>query len=362
MKTLIFYEKHFTLLKERFNLINYLNKKIDNVLIYENIQKNYNNIQKYNPKIIIIFLIGCSQFNLNNYTFLKKQFPSIKIYYYILDNHGFNSNNILNNIIIPYKNNLIVNSYPNKNILNFKSRYFDPNVFKDYKLEKKYDILIYGSRNFIFNLKDRNRNIKNMKNIDYYLKNKYNKNDNNLKFIKYKNDILKTEESRIIVDENNLLFYKIRKKLEIILRKDKYKNKYKLKIIETLNNNNCPKEFTGLGLSKLINQSYLTVCCSSICDLLFYKHLEIPASNSVILGDYPSDYEETFKNNIVKIDEFMSEEEIINKIDEALSDKKSLLEKSKRLHDIIHKEHCLENSIEDFKNIIDKIDNNKETN
>ena len=43
----------------------------------------------------------------------------------------------------------------------------------------------------------------------------------------------------------------------------------------------------------------MTVCCSSVCDLLFYKHLEIPASNSVILGDYPSDYEETFKNNIV---------------------------------------------------------------
>ena len=39
MKTLIFYEKHFSLLKERFNLINYLNEKIDNVLIYENIEK-----------------------------------------------------------------------------------------------------------------------------------------------------------------------------------------------------------------------------------------------------------------------------------------------------------------------------------
>jgi len=97
----------------------------------------------------------------------------------------------------------------------------------------------------------------------------------------------------------------------------------------------------------------MTVCCSYVCDLIFYKHQEIPASNSIIL----SDYEETFKNNIVKIDKFMSEEEIINKIDEALSDKKSLLKKSQRLHDIIHKKHCLENSIEDFKNIIDKIEN-----
>ena len=39
MKTLIFYEKHFSKLKKRFNLINYLNEKIDNVLIYENIEK-----------------------------------------------------------------------------------------------------------------------------------------------------------------------------------------------------------------------------------------------------------------------------------------------------------------------------------
>ena len=109
MKTLIFYEKYFSILKERFNLINYLNEKIDNVLIYENIKKNYNNIQKYNPKIIIIFLIDCSQFNLNKHNFFKNNFPSIKIYYYLLDNHSFNINDNLSNIIIPYKNNLFVN-------------------------------------------------------------------------------------------------------------------------------------------------------------------------------------------------------------------------------------------------------------
>ena len=296
------------------------------------LKKNYNNIQKYNPKIIIIFLIDCSQFNLNKHNFFKNNFPSIKIYYYLLDNHSFNINDNLYNIIIPYKNNLFVNSYPNKNILNFKSRYFDKNIFKDYKLEKKYDILIYGSRS-----------------KNSFPKEKLQNNLNFRKYLKeYQNYFKKNKQ-------NDFYFYDLRKKLCSILLK--YKNKYNLKILdETMVHKAL---YQGKELSKLINQSYLTVCCSSIYDLLFYKHLEIPASNSVILGDYPSDYEETFKNNIIKIDKFMREEEIINIIDEALSDKKSLLEKSQKLHDIIHKEHCLENSIEDFKNIINKINNNK---
>ena len=322
---LILYDNHFEQLKQRGTLLNYL-INIKNVykLSKNNIGQLDNYINKYNIKIIIQFCIGVSTYNN-----IDKKIN--KHYVYILDNHNFNNQNI-NNIILPYQNNLLKSTYLTKNILNFKSRYFDNKVFKDHKLEKKYDILIYGTRNFPYNILN---------------------NENLQVIINYKKDYKKKINKEC---PNKIDFYELRTKLENILIK--YRHKYNIRILD--NGKNIKSyPITGENLSKLINQSYMTVCCSSVCDLLFYKHLEIPASNSVILGDYPSDYEETFKNNIVKIDKFMSEEKIINKIDEALSDKKSLLEKSQKLHDIIHKEHCLENSIEDFKNIIDKIQNTK---
>ena len=322
---LILYDNHFEQLKQRGTLLNYL-INIKNVykLSKNNIGQLDNYINKYNIKIIIQFCIGVSTYNN-----IDKKIN--KHYVYILDNHNFNNQNI-NNIILPYQNNLLKSTYLTKNILNFKSRYFDNKVFKDHKLEKKYDILIYGTRNFPYNILN---------------------NENLQVIINYKKDYKKKINKEC---PNKIDFYELRTKLENILIK--YRHKYNIRILD--NGKNIKSyPITGENLSKLINQSYMTVCCSSVCDLLFYKHLEISASNSVILGDYPSDYEETFKNNIVKIDKFMSEEKIINKIDEALSDKKSLLEKSQKLHDIIHKEHCLENSIEDFKNIIDKIQNTK---
>ena len=325
---LILYDQYFEQLKQRATLLNYL-ININNVykLSKKNIGQLDNYINKYNIKIIIQFCIGVSTYNNIDKNINKNH---IKHYVYVLDNHNFNTSTI-KNIILPYKNKLIVNSYPDKNILNFNSRYFDNKVYKDYKLKKKYDILIYGTRDFPYIIT--NNKLKVVENYKKEYKEIYKKNC-----------------------PDKIDFYELRTKLEKILIK--YRHKYNIHILD--NGKNIKSyPITGENLSKLINQSYMTVCCSSVCDLLFYKHLEIPASNSVILGDYPSDYEETFKNNVIKIDKFMSEEEIINKIDEALNDKKTLLEKSQRLHDIIHKKHCLENSIEDFKNIIDKIENTK---
>lgn len=326
---LIFYHNEFQKLEQRFSLLKYIKNNYEKIILlnYDNIKDINKLIHEKNITLIIYFFI-----NINNYTKLNIK-NKVKEYFYILDNHHFYNQNI-NNIILPYQNNLLKNTYLTKNILNFRSRYIDKTIYKDHKLEKKYDILIYGTRNFPYN-------ILNNKNLQV--------------IINYKKDYKKKFSKEC---PNIINFYELRSKIENIIMDNQ--EKYKIyHIPNTIQNGNVSYPITGIELSKLINQSYMTVCCSSVCDLLFYKHLEIPASNSVILGDYPSDYEDTFKNNIVKIDRYMSEEEIINKIDEALSDKKSLLEKSQKLHDIIHKEHCLENSIEDFKNIIDKIENTK---
>ena len=251
---LILYDNHFEQLKQRGTLLNYL-INIKNVykLSKNNIGQLDNYINKYNIKIIIQFCIGVSTYNN-----IDKKIN--KHYVYILDNHNFNNQNI-NNIILPYQNNLLKSTYLTKNILNFKSRYFDNKVFKDHKLEKKYDILIYGTRNFPYNILN---------------------NENLQVIINYKKDYKKKFNKEC---PNKIDFYELRTKLENILIK--YRHKYNIRILD--NGKNIKSyPITGENLSKLINQSYMTVCCSSVCDLLFYKHLEIPASNSVILGDYPN--------------------------------------------------------------------------
>jgi len=85
--------------------------------------------------------------------------------------------------------------------------------------------------------------------------------------------------------------------------------------------------------------------------------MEIPASNSVILGKYPSEYKDLFEGNIIEVDEFMEDEKIINIIDDALSDKNKLLEMSQRLYNKVHAEHNFNKAIEDFNDVACRIIN-----
>jgi hypothetical protein len=145
-------------------------------------------------------------------------------------------------------------------------------------------------------------------------------------------------------------FYPLRTKLENIIVNSK---KYNVMILEqaTLHTSKYANE----ELSKLINQSYLTIACPSIADVLLHKYFEISASKSVVLGSYPSQYKELFDGNIIKVDEFMMDDEIIKIIDDALNDKKKLSEMCERLHNKVHLEHNLNNAIDDFDTIIDAI-------
>ena len=159
--------------------------------------------------------------------------------------------------------------------------------------------------------------------------------------------IKKYEDFYGVKMDENINFYPLRNKIENILIKNSHK--YNLKILNDSTINNSV--YVNEDLSRLINESYLTVACSSITDALFHKHLEISASNSVILGEYPKCYEELFKENIIEINEFMSEEEILNIIDNALFDKNKLNEISERLYKIVHTEHNLDKATENFDNI-----------
>ena len=224
----------------------------------------------------------------------------IPIYLFLDDTYYISSRtskckftNLVNGFIFWYKNDMIKKSYeikyPLKNVMNVSSRYVNTNIYKDYGLPKIYDILLYGTRNFRYNYK-------------------------NEELISIRQWISKYEKINNVIITDRIDFYPLRVKLENIIKNNTHKYKVKILPESTIDSSKIVNE----DLAKLINQSYLTIACSSIADVLLHKHLEIPASKSVILGSYPSDYKKLFAGNIVEVNEFMSDDMILSIIDSYL--------------------------------------------
>jgi hypothetical protein len=230
------------------------------------------------------------------------------------------------------KNDAIVKTYsklyPNKYIGSIDSRFINVSKFKDYKLEKKYDILLYGTRNYLRNYKNEP-----LDSIQNWIK-KYELNTN-----------------IVITNNDKINFYHLRSKLENILLKNS--NKYKLKFLPE----KCIFDaiVANEDLSKLINESYITISCSTIADIMMHKYLEIGASKSVILGNIPTDYKSLFENNILEVNEFMTEEEILKIIDDGLANKNKLEEMSNNLYNKIHQEHNFDCAINNFNDLFDNL-------
>ena len=219
------------------------------------------------------------------------------------------------------------NYFPDKRIFDLKGRFVNTTRFKNYDLAKKYDILIYGSRGGGACGK--------------------NEIESHLADIEYKNKYESFHEKLL---ENKHFFYPLRVKIEELLVKNSHK--YNLKIL----NNACifNASVANEELSKLINESYLTLSCCTRADIAMAKYFEIPASYSAILGNIPSDYQELFEGNIVEVTEWMSDEEILNTIDKALENKEKLWEMTKRLGDRVHCEYNLDEGTKNMDEIFEK--------
>ena len=146
-------------------------------------------------------------------------------------------------------------------------------------------------------------------------------------------------------------FYPLRVRIEQLLLQ--HRDKYRLYIVPNASIFNAP--VANENLSKLINQSWLTMSTSSRADIPMAKYFEIGASYSGILSNIPSDYNDLFKNNIVEVTEWMSDEEILSTIDKALEDKQKLQEMINRLGDRIHKEYNLDAGVKDIDEVFDEI-------
>ena len=201
-------------------------------------------------------------------------------------------------------------NFPNKAINHLSARFVNTNRFRNYNREKIYDILIYGTREY--------HNYIEYHDADQEYKMNYERHYGRL--------------------SNPHNFYPLRTKIERLMLQNT--GKYRVHIVKQACIYDAP--VANEALSELINQSYLTLACSTRADIAMSKYFEIAASYSGILGDIPSDYNYLFKGNIVEVNFWMSDEEILNIIDKALENKTELWEMTQRLSDRVHTECSLD--------------------
>ena len=133
---------------------------------------------------------------------------------------------------------------------------------------------------------------------------------------------------------------------------EKYKDKYRIKIIPLPHYKLKSWSITGKKLYQEISKSYITIATTSIYDFLIKKYQEIPLCGSMIMGNIPTNYSDIYtKDTIINI-ETMNENEIIKKIDDSLSNKKELLEKTRKLREKMRNMFSMENVVKELKTIM----------
>lgn len=86
-----------------------------------------------------------------------------------------------------------------------------------------------------------------------------------------------------------------------------------------------------VGLSKLLNKSKLCIATKSRYDYLVGKYFEISSSGCLIVGDIPTDGKELLKDNILELNQTMTDDEIMIKIRDCLNNYSEYIDKIKRM-------------------------------
>ena len=181
-----------------------------------------------------------------------------------------------NGIVTPYYKiqsiDFVLERIPELDIIHVP-HHIDSNNFKDYGLKKKYDIFLFGNTSTVYMFRARIK--------DLLQKNK---------------------------DKFNVVIW------------DKYRNYFKHEAHKSNDR-----------LSRVINQSWLTICTPSNYDMLLGKYFETSMSNSTVCGNMPEDGKNIWRDNYIELNPEMSDEEIINSLERALKYKSVLIKKSKTM-------------------------------
>ena len=138
--------------------------------------------------------------------------------------------------------------------------------------------------------------------------------------------------------------YPMRFRLYTLLKnKDKYPELSNLSIFIVENNDGTPQNRIPLtDLTSLINESWITIATPSKYDYMVRKYIEIPASNSVVMGKIPVQAQSLYGNNYIKLTDKMTDQQIITAITTALNDKEKLENIIRKMRQKIVDEHTID--------------------
>lgn len=144
--------------------------------------------------------------------------------------------------------------------------------------------------------------------------------------------------------------YPFRKRLfDLILKhKNEFENIYHIEYDSTTFN----PEHCEVGLSKLLNNSKICIGTKSRYDYLVGKYFEIASSKCLIAGDIPTDGRELLKDNILLLNDKMGDEEILEKLKNAINNYSNFSDQLENFKIKIDNEYNLDKYIEKLINIL----------
>ncbi len=106
-----------------------------------------------------------------------------------------------------------------------------------------------------------------------------------------------------------------------------------------------------IDFAKAINQSNICLTCSSLYKCAYGKYSEIPMCHSLLAGDLPDERQDFFSKFMLVINDFDSNEEIVEKIVNQLKNKKDIKEKTEIGYLETHAKYTMNNYCDKFLSI-----------
>lgn len=117
-------------------------------------------------------------------------------------------------------------------------------------------------------------------------------------------------------------------------------DKFKVKFVEKPEGFN--PELCEYGLSELINKSKICIATKSKYDYFVAKYHEISACSALVAGNMATDGKNVYNDNYLELNEKDTDEQIINKLKDALNNYDNYKDKIKKMNEIIINEYNLD--------------------
>ena len=130
----------------------------------------------------------------------------------------------------------------------------------------------------------------------------------------------------------------------------------KVRIIEYPGAHVFDEERCSEGLARIINQSEISIATPGAGDYLVAKYFEISAAGSVIAGKMATQGQPIWKEHYVRLEEDMSDVEILGRLTAALKDRDSLQRKRQVMGQVVRQEYSLDRYVERLTAVLKEID------